>query len=254
MKKSYLKYGFYVWFTIVPLLCVFLDLIFSTIQPDPEYGDYTTNFDFSIINQSIYLSVWISLATFVYGLFNWINIHTKNMPSWITGKNNLTRITALNVLAFILYNVNLLVSTNVVGFNTWYKIIKSVFEHMVTPLLIIGFYFIFITPIINSKDYFKKYSWYNIIHLAIYLFYVLLRAIILTSFPPHNQEVFTPFPYEQLDPRVVGYPLVILGVGALFVGIIVLATGLNYLSNLRNSNTREPAPPKSKKLLTNYEE
>ncbi|AHF60947.1 hypothetical protein P344_03060 [Spiroplasma mirum ATCC 29335] len=68
---------------------------------------------------------------------------------------------------------------------------------MVTPLLIIGFYFIFITPIINSKDYFKKYSWYNTIHLAIYLFYVLLRAVMLISFPPQNQEVFTPFPYEH---------------------------------------------------------
>ncbi|WP_269078615.1 hypothetical protein [Spiroplasma mirum] len=42
--------------------------------------------------------------------------------------------------------------------------------------------------------------------------------------------------------------------GALFVGIIALATGLNYLSNLRNSRTLEPAPPKPKKLLTNYEE
>ncbi|AOX43923.1 hypothetical protein S100390_v1c05860 [Spiroplasma sp. NBRC 100390] len=230
-----IKYCFYVIFAIIPLFCVLLDLFFSTIQPDPQYGDATRNFDFSIINQSIYLSVWVALATAGYGILNWIHYHTKNMPDWITGKNNLTRITTLNVISFIVFNTTLLISpTNVVGFNTWYKILKSVLEHMLVPIIVIVYYFLFTTKSVGTKQYCKKYSWYNLILIIFYLLYVSVRGIMLVNFISEGQKAFTPFPYDQLNPFEVGFPIFFVGIISLLIIVVGLAIILNYLSNLRN--------------------
>ncbi|AHI53247.1 hypothetical protein [Spiroplasma culicicola] len=233
MKRDrILKYSFYVWFTIVPFFCILLDLLFSTIQPDPEYGDRTQNFDFSIINQMIYLSVWISFATSLFGLCNWIHFHHNNMPSWLVGKNNITRLATLNVFAFILYNITLIVST-VVGFNTWYKILKSVLEHMITPVLFIVFYFVFANDKVDNKQYLKRYSWFNLMHVGLYMLFIAMRGIMITQFIPNIDDAFTPWPYDQLNPDIVGYPLFFLGIFAIFAGMILLAVFLNYLSNLK---------------------
>ncbi|WP_425379428.1 hypothetical protein [Spiroplasma endosymbiont of Stenodema calcarata] len=236
-KSLQRNYCFYVIFAIIPLFCVLLDLFFSTIQPDPQYGDSTINFDFSIINQSIYLSVWIALATANYGILNWTHCHTKNMPKWITGKNNLTWITTLNLITFIVFNATLLISpTNVVGFNTWYKILKSVLEHILTPIIVIIYYFLFTTKSIATMQYCKKYSWYNLILIICYLLYVLIRGIMLIRFMPEGKEPFTPFPYEQLNPFKVGFPIFFGGVISLLIIVIGLAILLNSLSNFRNKN------------------
>jgi hypothetical protein len=60
MKNFFKRKGIlcmYLYFAIIPLFCVLLDMFMSTISPDPEYGDRVNNFDFSMINQVIYFSV-----------------------------------------------------------------------------------------------------------------------------------------------------------------------------------------------------
>ncbi|WP_252320887.1 hypothetical protein [Spiroplasma endosymbiont of Lariophagus distinguendus] len=244
-KYEKIKYCFLVFFTIIPLFCVILDLLFSTIQPDPQYGDSTKNFDFSIINQSIYFSVWIALSTSVYGILNWINCHTKNMPTWITGKNNLTHIATLNLGTFIVFNLTMIISpNNIVGFNTWYKILKSILEHILVPIIVIFYYFFFRQINISTNQYFKKYCWYNLIVISIYLFYVSLRVIMLMNFLPPEQEAFTAFPYDQLNPYKIGWILFFLGITAFLVSTILISTLLNFLSNLiKKSVKKNPNNP-----------
>ncbi|AGM26227.1 hypothetical protein SSYRP_v1c06370 [Spiroplasma syrphidicola EA-1] len=236
-----IKYGLFVIFALVPLFCVLLDLFFSTIIMDSQYGEQTRNFDYSIINQSIYLSVWIALATSCYGFLNWINCHTKTMPTWITGKNNLTRIVTLNLISFLIFTLTFAIAPqSIVGFNTWYKIIKSVFEHMLIPIIILAYYFLFTTNKISTKQYCQKYCWYNLPLLIIYVTYVFLRWVMLvTYFPSDKGEPFTPMPYDQIDPANVGYPLFFLAIFALLLVTISLAILLNFLSNLRSKKGKQ---------------
>ncbi len=157
------------------------------------------------------------------------------MPDWITGKNNLTRITTLNVISFIVFNTTLLISpTNVVGFNTWYKILKSVLEHILVPIIVIVYYFLFTTKSVGTKQYCKKYSWYNLILIIFYLLYVSVRGIMLVKFISEGQKAFTPFPYDQLNPFEVGFPIFFVGIISLLIIVVGLAIILNYLSNLWN--------------------
>ncbi|QBQ07979.1 hypothetical protein SGLAD_v1c07800 [Spiroplasma gladiatoris] len=246
--NHYLKKSFYIWATFVPFFAIILDLFLSIIQADPKNGTSTINFDFSLINQLIYLSTWISMASFAYGLLNWINLDHKNMPSWISNKNNLTRVTTLNLIMFLVYNLTSIIdlisgSNNIVGFNNWYKILKSVLEHMISPLMFIMFYFWNSKEIIATKTYVKKYSWYNFLMIAIYSLFISIRAIFLNTyypqiFNPDGQTIggaFTPFPYGQISPIMPdNKPIIItiMGILGLLISVWLIAIFLNFISNL----------------------
>ncbi|AGR41295.1 hypothetical protein [Spiroplasma taiwanense] len=234
---------FLIWFALVPILCVLLDLFFTTIQPKygpGKDGEYTVNFDYALISQSLYLSVWSALATSAYGITNWISINYNNMPKWISGKNNLTRLVVINIVTFLIYNSQLIISSvtknwsGMTGFDTWYNIFKSVFEHVLTPILVIVFYFIIPKGIVNNKTYFKKYSWFNILLIGTYTVYILTRAAMLINYYPDDREMgaYKPFPYPQIDPYVVGWGVFSVELIAVVFAPVGLGCGLNYLTNI----------------------
>ncbi|AKU80101.1 hypothetical protein [Spiroplasma turonicum] len=204
----------------------------STISPSPKSLE-SRNFDNSITNQIIYLSVWICIDNFVFGLLNLIHLKYKNMPTWITNKSNFTRIVSLNVISFILY-LGGLSSKEVPGFDTWYNIIKSILEHFVTPVIIIIFYFILKREIVTSKVYIKKYSWNNFILITLYILFALTRSILLIKYDPIN--ALHPYPYKQMDPRIIGNFLFYTGIVSLILVCWLMGVFINYLSNLTIKN------------------
>lgn len=163
------------------------------------------------------------------------------MPKWAVGKNNLTRIVTLNLFTFIIYNVTLSVAKDsVAGFSTWYNIIKSILEHMLTPILVITFYYLYKKQFFDTRTYTLKYSWFNLILTGIYLFYLIVRSQMLLKFAPTHIDpqtgheitsAFTPFPYPQVDPTKIGYPLFFLIIFAGWSSLWAMAIGFNWSSN-----------------------
>ncbi|AKX34726.1 hypothetical protein SLITO_v1c11150 [Spiroplasma litorale] len=219
---------FFIWCATVPFFCIILDLVMSTIQPVEEPPG-TYGFDKSVINQIIYWSVWGTLDTFVFGLLNLIHYKWKNMPKWVTGKNNFTRVTTDNVILLIIW-LGGLAGNAVVGFNSWYKIIKAILEHVITPILIILYYFIIVREKISSSQYSKKYTWFNLLLVGVYSTFVISRAILIEYYAP--KPFFTQFPYDQMDPSIMGWPLVVFFFIGFMSSFIFLSIFINYMSNL----------------------
>ncbi|WP_425376627.1 hypothetical protein [Spiroplasma endosymbiont of Aleiodes alternator] len=60
----------------------------------------------------------------------------------------------------------------------------------------------------------------------------------LINFLSPEQEAFTPFPYDQLNPYKIGWILFFLGITAFLVSTILISTFLNFLSNLRQKSAK----------------
>ncbi|QGS52185.1 hypothetical protein [Spiroplasma tabanidicola] len=266
-----LELGFYLWLAIVPIFCIGLDLILSITNPVdvPPFGLRTRDFDISFMAQSIYLSVWVGALTSIYGIINTIAFFKPDaMPKWVVNKNFFTALIAVTFVQFLVYNLNLIYqkSTNkqTIGFNTWYNIIKSILEHMLTPILMFTFYYLFPKSIVKDKDYMKKYSWLNYIFLTMYVTFAITRAALEIKYYPGARDEsmgYNPFPYPQLDWQKVGVGVFIVGIIGLYVALWLIAVFFNYTSNLvyakQNNLANEKKPRKvakdSKKRTKNIE-
>ncbi|QHX36882.1 hypothetical protein [Spiroplasma sp. BIUS-1] len=229
-------YILYVWCAVMPLLAIFLDLFLTVILGDAA-TELTLNFDVSLINQMIYLSVWVTLATSIFGISNWINLHNKKMPNWITGKNAHTLILVANIYVFALYNVTMWTSNGegIVGFNNWYKILKSIVEHSITPVAVLAIYALIRKQSVSVGQYSSKYCWYNLILPALYLIFIFFRAFLLVRYKNMNPEaeIFMPFPYAQLDPGKVGFGFVLFSVFASCAFFVAVPIGVHTLKELK---------------------
>ncbi|AKU80010.1 hypothetical protein [Spiroplasma turonicum] len=229
LKNKKIVFLFYLFVTIVPIFCLLLDYFMSSIQPvEMNVGEYSI--DKSLINQLIYWSVWSSIDICIFGLLNAINNKHNNMPNWITGKNNFTRITAESFILFVIW-IGGLAGGAVVGFNSWYKITKSILEHVLVPIIIIIFYFLINNERFSTKIYFKKYSWFSLIVVSLYSLFVISRAIMI-QFYDNNDEPFSQFPYDQMNPSIVGWPLVIIFFILFLSSFVAISTLFNWLSNI----------------------
>ncbi|QEH61659.1 hypothetical protein SCHIN_v1c04620 [Spiroplasma chinense] len=245
--------SYYIFLTFIPFLCIMLDLFLSTTAANKENIRGAINFDVSIINQSMYLSVWIAFATSLYGLANWIAMDWPNaIPKWVISKNNDTRMLSYNVFSFILYNGTLLISVfssvnNIVGFNTWYKILKSVLEHMIVPVVMVVYYFLRVKPRENNKEYIVKWSWFSLIMPTVYFLYVTVRYIMLNAYYPTIFDdqgnaiggANTMFPYAQMIPGKIGWVGYFFWCLGLFVTMWGFCIGFNALSNVTHRKLAE---------------
>ncbi|WP_169729884.1 hypothetical protein [Mesoplasma seiffertii] len=238
--KEKVTISLYLFFAIVPLFCVTLDLFLSTILPDSEYGNMVNNFDFSIINQIIYFSVWSALITSVWGICMSIEYFNHKMPNWVKSRDTFTMVAVFNFIVFIVYMSGMIASMdNIVGFNTWYKILKSVLEHFIAPPILFLFYFLQKTERRNIKDYSVKNGLKTMIIPTIYVIFVTIRCVMIHTFIDNIDNAFTPFPYDQIDPYTKPMYLVIPGTIALIVVPYLLGIGFNYLANI---NKWKPIP------------
>ncbi|ALD66703.1 hypothetical protein [Spiroplasma cantharicola] len=227
--KKWFNYFFYVWCTLALLFAVLLDLICGTVY-DPK----KSNFDVAIIEQSIYFSVWVAIMTSFFGLINWIHIHNKSMAKWMVGKNAHTSITTLNIVIFILFNVTFIVQKgDIIGFDTWYGKTKSIIEHILTPIIVLAFYFIYQNEKVEDKLFIKKYCWFNLIFVGIYSFYIILRMSMLLKLNIETNETLPLIPYPQIDPTIVGYPIFIAGTLAGNFGTVFISIFFNKMSNIK---------------------
>lgn len=241
MNNKY-KFWFLLWLAVIPLGGVILDLFMSTISPDPEYGDSTQHFDLSIINQITYLSVWNATFTSIWGICNLINLKTNKLPNWIVEKNSFTFVLSLNVVVFLIYTFTMIVTPGgIVGFNTWYKILKSVSEHFMTPPILVVFYFLTIHQYKSEKEYASRDGFWTLIFMGSYAAFVLIRCIMIHEFDPTMQNSdnsdnwFTPFPYDQVDPY--SKPIWMCLIGYLLIAFAPYGVG-NFFNWLSNKSSR----------------
>ncbi|WP_342269395.1 hypothetical protein [Spiroplasma endosymbiont of Aspidapion aeneum] len=233
MNKKHLP--FFIYFAVIPLLSVISDLIFSVTNPPKT--DSTYYFDFSLINQIVYFSVWVSITTSVVGIYL-IIWYCKGEYEKISNFNvMMTTIISFNSVIFLVYWLGLVFSPkSIQGFSTPYKIIKSIVEHGITPLLFI-FYYFFIWK--NDKkystiDYIKYKSWYLAIIPGIYIIFYVTRSLMIHNYGRENDYIFNSNPYAQTNmwdnPIYKWLPIMILQI------IVPAAFGIfyNYLSNINN--------------------
>ncbi|AGR42355.1 hypothetical protein [Spiroplasma diminutum] len=227
--KKWFEYYFYVWCTLALFFALLLDIICGYLF-DPK----KTSFDLVIIDQTLYLSVWVALITSMFGLINWINYHKKNMANWMVGKNAHTAIATLNFLVFLLFNITFIVQKgDIIGFDTWYGRTKSSIEHIITPIMVLAFYFIYQKERIEDKIFAKNYCWFNLIYIGTYSFYILLRTSLIYNLESNEELGFLPFfPYPQIDPKIVGFPIFIIGTLSGNFGTVLISIFLNAMSNL----------------------
>lgn len=242
MNKKYI-FWFLLWLAVIPLGGVLLDLFMSTISPDPEYGESTKHFDLSIINQITYLSVWNAVFTSMWAICNLINLKTNKLPNWLTGKNCFTFVVSLNTFVFLIYTATMIFTPGgIVGFNTWYKILKSVCEHFMTPPILIIFYFLTIHEFKSAKQFASRDGFWTLIFMVSYALFVLIRCVMIHEFDPtmqndtNSDNWFTPFPYDQVDP----YSKPIWFCLSAYVAILFAPYGFgnlfNWLSNLSSKS------------------
>ncbi|AOG60327.1 hypothetical protein SHELI_v1c03740 [Spiroplasma helicoides] len=240
-----LELTFYFWFAIIPIFCIVFDTIFSIIEPNEgTFSTRTQDFDIAVMSQTIYLSVWVGMFTSIYGILNIIAFFKPNaMPQWVRGKNFFTSIMALVLIEFIVYNVDLIYTKVTdkpfIGFNTWYNIIKSILEHMLTPIISFIYFYVFAKSLIKTKEYMKKYSFYVYIMLIPYLTYAIIRAFFELEYYPGvrsnsngKNPGFNPFPYPEMDWTNVGPALFVVGLISLIVVAWAIGVFLNWTSNL----------------------
>ncbi|QBQ07980.1 hypothetical protein SGLAD_v1c07810 [Spiroplasma gladiatoris] len=236
-----LEFAIYLWFAIIPMFCLILDTILSVTEPAPgPFADRTKDFDISVMSQSIYLSVWVCVLTTIYGTTSLIAFFKHQaMPEWVRKKNYITMVVTITFIQFLVYNLNLIYAKSsgkpTIGFNTWYNILKSVLEHMLTPIFMFAFYYVFPKNYVNDKDFIKKYSWLNFLVVTVYVTFAIVRAALELKYYPGiktPQEGFNPFPYSELDWTKIGPGLFTLGIVGLFATIWVMGVFFNWTSNL----------------------
>jgi len=264
MKKQWLII-FYAWMVVVPIFCIVLDLFMSTISPTiSKNGNQnpTSYFDLSVINQFVYFSVWVTLGIAVFGLVNLINLFTNKMPRWLTTKNNHTFITSMGIIIMIAYSLMLIFNPERENrFGVWYKTLKTILEHFITPLLLIVLYFFHPTGMVKTRNYAKKTGWITIIFPVVYVLVVVIRAAMLYKYGPKSDyltwnqtrswkegvPIIFPYglnPWEK--PAYLWAPALVL----LIFSPYALGNLLNFLSNksMKVFSTRKSdTPPKRSK-------
>lgn len=189
MKKPWLII-FYAWMVVVPIFCIALDLFMSTISPTTDKNgnqNPTSYFDLSAINQFVYFSIWVTIAIAIFGLVNLINLFTNKMPGWLTGKNNHTFVTSMGIIIMLAYSLMLIFNPERGDrFGVWYKILKTILEHFITPLLLIVLYFLHPTGRVKTRNYAKKTGWITMILPVIYVLVMVIRAAMLYTYGPKS--------------------------------------------------------------------
>ncbi|ATG97509.1 hypothetical protein [Mesoplasma lactucae] len=219
MKRKW-QIFFYSWFGLVSIFCVLLDLFMSTIQPDNHakgQGWFTSYFDLSIINQFIYISVWTTLLVATFGILSFIALFVKKMPKWILGKNNRTFLVSMTSIVFFVYTVSLISNPDgIIGFDIWYKILKSSLEHFITPILMVVFYFCYVDKEqnVSCKAYAKKYGWLTIIFTGTYILVMVIRAAMLYNYGPKSDYLNqrpenAPSDWNWEDNSIAPFPYVV---------------------------------------------
>ncbi|ATQ35649.1 hypothetical protein MENTO_v1c05140 [Mesoplasma entomophilum] len=200
--KNKIKLTLLLFIAITPIFCVGIDLLMSVIQPDSESGGALT-FDQSIINQVIYFSVWTTLITSFWGIAAVLNYFRKNSKriAWAESDNVMTMVVSYQIVVFLIYTFTFIASRDgIVGFNTWYKVLKSVLEHWILPFVVIGYYILREREsTLTSKEFMKKKAWINCIIPFAYIFFISIRGLMIVKYSD-KADWFTPFPYSQLDP------------------------------------------------------
>ncbi|ATZ21713.1 hypothetical protein [Mesoplasma tabanidae] len=239
--KNKLKLAFLIFIAIVPIFCVSIDLIMSVIQPDTESGG-ALSFDESIINQVIYFSVWTTLITSFWGIAAVLNYFRKitNKIAWAESDNVLTMIVSYQIIVFLIYTFTFVASKDgIVGFSTWYKVLKSILEHWILPFVVIGYYVLIPRESkLSAKEFMKKKAWINCIIPFAYILFISIRGLMIVKFTD-KENWFTPFPYSQLDPTDQPVYLWLPGMIS-FIGIFYFFSSLvNFISiklNIKISN------------------
>ncbi|AUF83466.1 hypothetical protein CXP39_01465 [Mesoplasma syrphidae] len=215
------------WIAVIPLGVVLLDLFLSIVEQNND--SVSNNFDISLINQVIYLSVWNAIISSIWGICNLIKISKPQAYQFLGSRETFTLITTLNIFVFLVYATNFIVAPDTIpGFKSWYQILKSVLEHFVTPPLVVLLYFMTVEKRYSSRQYAKRGGWNAMIIPGAYIVFIMIRAAFLYSF---SEDPFTPFPYAIADPWKV--PLWLSAgaiLGALFANYGI-ATFLNCMSN-----------------------
>ncbi|ASZ09288.1 hypothetical protein CK556_02955 [Mesoplasma chauliocola] len=232
-----IKIIFLIFFSFVPFFCIILDIFMTILQPTETHKEFFQNlFDITIASETIYFSIWTSILTTVWATCSIINIYRKkdNQIRWAESEHVLTMIVSYQFLTFFIYTgTTLIAPSKIVGFNTWYNILKSILEHWVVPIAIIFYYFYLSREVkMNSKEYAKKIGWKNCILPIIYIVYVTMRAGFLHyhygDFP--EEHIYQPFPYKGGDPFVDKPYVWIPGYIVTAISGLLLGTLFNYLS------------------------
>ncbi|WP_027063368.1 hypothetical protein [Mesoplasma seiffertii] len=215
------------WVAIIPLGVVLLDLFLSIVEQNDNV--VSSNFDISLINQIVYLSVWNAVASSIWAICNLIKLSKPETYKFLGSRETFTLITTLNIFVFLMYTSTFLAAPETIpGFSTWYQIVKSVLEHFLTPPLVVLMYFLTAEKRYSSKVYAKHRAWSAMVIPAGYIVFILIRAAFLYSFAD-NPTV--PFPYPIVDPWKVPLWLSLGAIIGVLFGNYGIATFLNCMNN-----------------------
>ncbi|AVN59044.1 hypothetical protein [Mesoplasma florum] len=210
---------------VIPFFCVLIDLILSVVKA----GKSAISFDESLMNQLIYFSVWTTLLTGFWGIASVISFFKKPSKkiAWAESDNVITMIVTYQILVFLVYSITFLVyRKDIAGFDTWYKILKSVLEHWLLPIGIIIYYFTKERKSnLSQIDYMKNKAWINCFIPMFYVLFVTTRGLLIMYYPNGETNNLPVFPYRQIDP--INYPVYVWLPGIIsFIAVPYLLSSL----------------------------
>ncbi|ATQ35700.1 hypothetical protein MENTO_v1c05680 [Mesoplasma entomophilum] len=234
-----IKLGFLLFFALTPFFCIMLDIIMTIIQPSEINIAVNQNlFDITIASETIYFSIWTSILTIVWATCSIINYYRKpsNKIKWSESEHVLTMIVAYQLLVMLVYTGTIIFANDKIeGMDTWYNILKSILEHWLVPIVIIGFYFyIPRKEKLDAKNYVKNIGWKNCILPIIYIIYITLRAGLIKYYIIHNnvpeETIYQIFPYKGGNPFVDKVYIWLPGYLVTATSGLILGTLFNFLS------------------------
>ncbi|AVN65244.1 hypothetical protein CG002_02685 [Mesoplasma florum] len=238
MNKK-VKLGFLLFFAITPFFCILLDVVMVIIQPTEINETVNQNlFDITIASETIYFSIWTSILTIVWGICSVINYFRKpsNKIRWAESEHVLTMIISYQFLVMLVYTGTILFANDKIeGMNCWYNILKSILEHWIVPIAIIGFYFYIPREVkMKTKDYMKKVGWKNCILPLIYIIYITFRAGMIKHYIEYSktpeENIYQIFPYKGGNPFVDKVYIWLPGYLVTATSGLIFGTLFNYLS------------------------
>ncbi|ASZ09205.1 hypothetical protein CK556_02455 [Mesoplasma chauliocola] len=228
--KIRMKLSALLFIAFIPIFCILIDLIMSVAQT----SESAISFDVSFINQIIYFSVWTTLLTSIWGIASVLSYFRKpsNKIAWAESDNVATMVMTYQLIVFFVYTVTFIAYIDdIAGFDTWFKILKSILEHWILPVVIVTYYFLRErTSNLSWKEFLIKKAWINSIIPVFYIFFVGIRGFLILHFPNGETNNIPIFPYRQIDPTK--YPVYIWLSGILSFIILpsFISTGLNFAS------------------------